>query len=132
MNSESSKPTNVGSNDQLGPVPEGCTPADAAMLRRANHALADETHMLQEALAYLYGQLKLFVETNGDADFYTGRALAVLTKTRPLEYHWPFHSPTADEAISKMLTARTEQRTTRDKCMAEWKKPGGLLDGPFA
>jgi hypothetical protein len=24
------------------------------------------------------------------------------------------------------------RRDLRDKCMAEWNKPGGLLDGPFA
>lgn len=29
--------------------PEGCTPADAAVLRRANHALAQEAHLLAQA-----------------------------------------------------------------------------------
>lgn len=32
------------------PVPEGCTPADARMLRKANHELAIENHKLREAL----------------------------------------------------------------------------------
>ena len=106
MDSESNKPTNVDSNDQLGLVPEGCTPADAAMLRRANHALADDVHLLQTALADLYAQVHEFAATYGEADFYTGAALAVLAKTAPLDYHWPFHSPTADEAIAKLLAKR--------------------------
>jgi hypothetical protein len=32
-------------------VPEGCTPADARVLREANHALAIEVHELREALS---------------------------------------------------------------------------------
>lgn len=71
------------------------------------HVLADEVHLLQAALADLYAQIKAFVATEGEADFYTGAALAVLAKTSPLEYHWPFHSPTAEDAIAKLL-ARQE------------------------
>jgi hypothetical protein len=99
-------PLEVRLSDQLGLVPEGCTPADAAMLRRANHALADDVHLLQTALADLYAQIHEFAATHGEADFYTGAALAVLAKTAPLDYQWPFHSPTADEAISKLLAKR--------------------------
>jgi hypothetical protein len=85
-------------------VPEGCTPADAAMLRRANHAMADEVHLLRTALADLHRQVQEFVTTDGEADFYTGPALAALSKTSPLEYCWPYSSPTADEVIAKLLT----------------------------
>lgn len=104
--SEERTPGALGSNDQLGLVPEGCTPADAAMLRQANHALADDVHLLQTALADLYAQIHEFAATYGEADFYTGAALAALAKTAPLDYHWPFHSPTADEAIAKLLAKR--------------------------
>lgn len=99
-------PGNVPLNDQLGQVPEGCTPADAAILRRANHALADDVHLLQTALADLYAQVREFAATYGEADFYTGAALAVLAKTAPIDYRWPFYSPTADEAIAKLLAKR--------------------------
>ena len=79
-------------------VPEGCTPADARMLRTANHALAMESHELQEVLADLYQQVKLFCETEGEADFETGRALYLLSRLRPLEFNWPFTTPPSDVA----------------------------------
>ena len=87
------------------PLPEGCTPADAAVLRRANHALAQDLHITQEALADLHRQVSEFTASYGEADFYTGAALAVLSKGRPDKYCWPYSSPTADEAIAKLLDA---------------------------
>lgn len=69
---------------------EGCTPADAKMLRTANLALATESHELQEALVDIYQQVQRFCETNGEADFETGRALRLLSRLRPLEFSWPF------------------------------------------
>ena len=74
-------------------VPEGCTPADARTLRSANHALAQESHELQDALADLYGQVKRFCEADREADFETGRALWLLSLLRPLEFVWPFVDP---------------------------------------
>jgi hypothetical protein len=41
-------PTN--SRKLLAAVPEGCTPTDAAVLRAANHALAQENHELKARL----------------------------------------------------------------------------------
>lgn len=48
-------PVYVGSapspdREQVGDVPEGCTPADAEMLRKANHALAAENDRLRHCL----------------------------------------------------------------------------------
>lgn len=63
--------------------PEGCTPADARMLRAANHGLADESHELQETLADLLGQVNSFCERHGEADFETGRATALIERLRP-------------------------------------------------
>jgi hypothetical protein len=80
--------------------PEGCTPADAAVLREANHGLAAESHALQEVLADLYSQVRTFCAEQGEADFYTGRALAILCKVRPLEYVWPFADKTPDEVLT--------------------------------
>ncbi len=100
------QPLALKSNEGLGPVPEGCTPADAAMLRQANHALASDVHLLQTALADLYEQIHEFAATHGEADFYTGAALAVLAKTGPLEWRWPFSQPMADDAIAKLLAKR--------------------------
>jgi hypothetical protein len=76
------------------------------MLRRANHSLAAEVHLLQTALADLHRQVQEFVTTYGEADFYTGPALAVLAKTAPLQYRWPYSSPTQDEVISKLMAKR--------------------------
>lgn len=36
-----------------GEFPEGCTPADAMMLRKANHGLADENYQLRAMVAEL-------------------------------------------------------------------------------
>lgn len=36
----------------MGNVPEGCTPADAQMLRQANHGLADENARLRRVLQF--------------------------------------------------------------------------------
>lgn len=99
-------PGNVRLNDGLGPVAEGCTPADAAMLRRANHTLAEDVHLLQTALADLHRQVREFVAAYGESDFYTGPALAALAKTGSLDYQWPYSSPTQDEVIAKLLAGR--------------------------
>jgi len=39
-------------------MPTGCTPTDAEVLRRANHALAEENSRLREALNRVSGALK--------------------------------------------------------------------------
>ena len=44
-------PTN--SRELLAAIPEGCTPTDAAVLRAANHALAQENHDLRSRLAQI-------------------------------------------------------------------------------
>lgn len=74
-------------------IHEGCTPTDARVLREANHALAQESFDLQEALADIYSQVAAFCEKHGEADFYTGRVLYLLAKVRPLEFVWPFTEP---------------------------------------
>lgn len=43
-------------------IPEGCTPADAMMLRRANHALALENAKMRSALQFI----RDFYQTNFD------------------------------------------------------------------
>lgn len=82
---------------QTSPAPsdEGCTPADVRILRAANGALAQESHEVQDALADLYEQVSKFCAEQGEADFETGRALYLLSKLRPEEYHWPFTEPPA-------------------------------------
>jgi hypothetical protein len=47
-------------------VPEGCTPADARMLRVANHGLAAENDKLREALAF-YAEGNHFIQHDPDA-----------------------------------------------------------------
>lgn len=81
--------------------------AAAAPLRRAIHALAAESHALQEVVAELYGQIKKFAAEQGEADFYTGRALAILCKTRPMEYAWPFTNK-PDEVLADIWPAPTQ------------------------
>jgi hypothetical protein len=71
---------------------EGATDTDIRVLRDANLALAMESHELQEALANLYAQVKKFCEEQGEADFETHEALALLHRLRPLEYARPFQS----------------------------------------
>jgi phosphate transport system protein len=56
--------------------------------------------LLQIALSDLLAQVREFAATFGEADFYTGAALAALSKTAPLDYPWPFSQPMADEAIA--------------------------------
>lgn len=45
--------------DAANPTPEGCTPADARVLREANHALAQEVFDLKERLTRATDSLKL-------------------------------------------------------------------------
>jgi hypothetical protein len=73
----------LGLSDGLGLVPEGCTPADAQVLRTANHSLAAESHALQSVLADLLLQVNRFVQREGEADFETGPATAVLRRLQP-------------------------------------------------
>lgn len=88
------------------PVQAECARQAARHMEERERELEAEARLLQTALADLYAQIHEFVATHGEADFYTGAALAVLAKTAPLEYHWPFHSPTAEEAIAKLLAKR--------------------------
>ena len=67
-------------SERSGEIPEGCTPADAAMLRKANHSLADENDALRKALAELVRQIDVFAEEQGEADFYTGDAKKLLAE----------------------------------------------------
>jgi hypothetical protein len=61
-------------------VPEGCTPADARLLRAANHAFAQDVWETQTILRDLYSQVKKFCEEQGEADFETGPATALLRR----------------------------------------------------
>jgi hypothetical protein len=49
-------PTN--SRALLAAIPTGCTPTDAEVLRRANHALAEENTKLKERLTRIQSALK--------------------------------------------------------------------------
>jgi hypothetical protein len=49
-------PTN--SRALLAAIPTGCTPTDAEVLRRANHALAEENAKLKERLTRIQSALK--------------------------------------------------------------------------
>ena len=79
-------------------IPEGCTPADARVLREANHALAAESYELQEVLIDLHGQVMRFCEARGEADFETGRASALLHRLRPAEFQRPPQAPSKPAA----------------------------------
>jgi hypothetical protein len=70
-------------------VPEGCTPADALVLRRANHAFAQEAVVLQTVFLDLLNQVDAFIATYGEADFYTAPARAMraqIVGRQPPEY----------------------------------------------
>ena len=57
-----------------GEFPEGCTPADARMLRKANHGLADENDKLRarvaELEAALQGMLDIVADSRGVAGYH--------------------------------------------------------------
>ncbi len=69
----------------MSKVEEGCTPADAKMLRKANHGLAEENDKLRAALAELVRQIHAFTEQHGEAEFYTGDAVKLLSEDSPAE-----------------------------------------------
>jgi hypothetical protein len=80
--------------------PEGETPADVRVLRQANIDLAMQSHMLATVLADLLGQVRQFIEENGEADFYTGHASAALHRYNPLDYL----PPIAESCTERMLS----------------------------
>jgi len=53
-------------------VAEGCTPADAAMLRKANHSLIDENARLKEALKFYADKQHLLLSDEGAWDTVSG------------------------------------------------------------
>jgi hypothetical protein len=66
-------------------VPEGCTVADALMLRAANHNLAAEVDGLRVVLSNLLSQVEDFTEKHGEADFETRAAKIALSEMVPNE-----------------------------------------------
>lgn len=99
---------------------EGETPADIRVLREANLALASESHELQQVLANLYDQVHEFCVKEGEADFYTGPALHLLSRLRPLEYSWPFTTPPHAASPSQPSSA---ERTLK-AIFAHWNEFG--------
>ncbi len=95
------------------PVEEGCTPADARMLREANHGLAAENDKLRAALRY-YADKRHFLiadedawdtvsDEAGTATIEDGTVAAMALKGTPLvdEDEEPAQAPAATEAPSE-------------------------------
>jgi phosphoglycolate phosphatase-like HAD superfamily hydrolase len=49
----------------MNELPEGCTPADADVLRKANHALTDENHTLRKQRDVAWAELREIREVIG-------------------------------------------------------------------
>ena len=93
-----------------GTIPEGCTPADARVLREANHALAMEVHQLGQALDLLSG---LHPGLTIDSDQPMAMAEAIFSSVLAEIKKWRDEAETATGMLVELAQSRAE--------IARWK-----------